>query len=79
MRKKFYIIIGALIIILFLVFVLDNYSKSEFENPFRVGKTFSYSYMTKDQEHMKNWADKNTYKKMLTTNIKNHLFTIPPF
>jgi hypothetical protein len=42
----------------------DNYLRSNSENPLRVGKSFSYSYMTKDSEGMKSWADPIIYEKI---------------
>jgi len=47
-----------------LIFVADNYIRSEYKNPFRVASAFSYSYMTKDAKHMKSWADKKIYKEI---------------
>lgn len=42
----------------------DNYLRSDSENPLRVGKSFSYNYMTKDSEGMKSWADPIIYEKI---------------
>ena len=42
----------------------DSYLRSDYENPFRVGKSFSYNYMTKDSEGMMSWADPIIYEKI---------------
>lgn len=66
MRKRKWIFICLIIgmCILCLVFILDHFFKREYEDPFRVAKAFSYSYMTKDTEHMKSWAYKEAYEKI---------------
>jgi len=66
MRKRPLIVICLIIGICIpcLVFILDDFFRSEYEDPFRVAKAFSYSYMTKDTEHMKSWAHKKAYEKI---------------
>jgi len=63
-RKKLLIIVVLIIAIPSIMFILDDYFRSEFENPIRVGKAFSYSYMTKNSKSMKSWTDKKTYNKI---------------
>ncbi|MCK4825989.1 hypothetical protein KA005_60130, partial [bacterium] len=66
MRKRTLIVICLIIGICIpcLVLILDDFFRSEQEDPFRVAKAFSYSYMTKDTEHMKSWAHKKAYEKI---------------
>jgi len=64
MRKRLLIVAFIIIAFLSLVFIADSYFKSEYKNPFRVAKAFSYSYMTKDTERMKSWASKKAYQKI---------------
>ena len=47
-----------------LIFILDDFFKSDYEDPFRVAKAFSYSYMTKNTKNMKSWAYKEVYEKI---------------
>lgn len=62
-RRRIYIyLIG--ICVPCLIFILDDFFRREYEDPFRVAKAFSYSYMTKDTEHMKSWAYKEAYEKI---------------
>lgn len=62
--KKLLIIIFLIAGLPFIVFKVDIRLRKSYENPFRVGKAFSYSYMIKDSEHMKSWADKKIYKNI---------------
>jgi len=62
--RKFLIILCLIIGIPSIVFIADDYLRSDYENPFTVGKAFSYLYMFKDSERMKSWADDNIYKKI---------------
>jgi len=62
--KKLLIIISLIIGIPSIIFIADNYFRSHSQNPFRVAKAFSYSYMIKNSEYMKSWADKKIYEKI---------------
>lgn len=62
--KKFIIIIFLIIGIPSIIFMGDNHLRSDHENPFRVGRAFSYNYMTKDSEAMASWADPTIYEKI---------------
>lgn len=66
MRKRPLIVICLIIGVCIpcLIFILDDFFRREYEDPFRVAKAFSYSYMTKDTEHMKSWAYKEAYEKI---------------
>lgn len=64
MRKKLLIIIPLIISVPFLIFILDDFVRREFENPFRVGKMFCFSYVTQYSRNMKIWADKEVYNKI---------------
>ena len=62
--KKFIIIIFLIIGIPSIIFIADDKIRSYYENPFKVGKVFSYYYMTKSSEDMKSKADKIIYEKI---------------
>jgi len=62
--KKFIIIVFLIIGIPSIVFIADDNRKSIYENPFEIGKAFSYYYMTKSSEDMKLYADNKIYKKI---------------
>jgi len=62
--KKFIIIVFLIIGIPSIIFITDDNRISKYENPFEVGKAFSYYYMTKSSEDMKNKADKIIYEKI---------------
>ena len=62
--KKFIIVILLIICIPSIIFIADDKIRSYYENPFKVGKVFSYYYMTKSSEDMKSKADKIIYEKI---------------
>jgi len=62
--KKFIIIIFLIICIPSIIFIADDKIRSYYENPFKVGKVFSYYYMTKNSEDMKSKADPIIYEKI---------------
>jgi len=62
--KKFIIIVLLIICIPSIIFITDDKIKGYYENPFKVGKVFSYYYMTKSLEDMKSTADKIIYEKI---------------
>ena len=62
--KKIIIIFLLIIGIPSIIFIADDEIRSYYENPFKVGKVFSYYYMTKSSEDMKNKADKIIYEKI---------------
>lgn len=62
--KKFIVIIFLIIGVPSIIFIADDKIRSYYENPFKVGKVFSYYYMTKSSEDMKNKADKIIYEKI---------------
>jgi len=59
--RKLLIIIS---LIIGIIFIADDCFKSKYQNPLNVAKAFSYSYMIKDSENMKSWADKRIYGKI---------------
>lgn len=48
----------------FIIFVVDDKFRKDYENPFWVGKAFSFCYMNKDAKRMKNWSDEKIYQKI---------------
>ena len=62
--KKFLVIIFLIIGIPSIIFIADDNIRGYYENPFKVGKVFSYYYMTKSSEDMKSKADKIIYEKI---------------
>ena len=62
--RKFLIILSLIIGIPSIIFIADDYFKSDLEDPFKVGNAFSYCYMLKNSEGMKLWAEKKIYKKI---------------
>ena len=62
--KKFIIIVLLIICIPSIIFIADDKNRSYYENPFKVGKVFSYYYMTKSSEDMKSKADKIIFEKI---------------
>jgi hypothetical protein len=64
MKKKSLMVAFIIIALIPLIFIADNYFKSDYKDPFRVAKAFSYSYMTKNTKNMKSWASKKVYHKI---------------
>jgi len=62
--RKLLIIVSLIIGVISIIFIADNYFRSKYQNPFRVAQSFSYSYMIKNSEDMKSWADKRIYGKI---------------
>lgn len=62
--KKFIIILFLVIVVPSIIFIGDNFFRSDSENPLTVGEGFSYNYMTKDSEGMMSWADPIIYEKI---------------
>lgn len=62
--KKFIIIVFLIISIPSIIFIADDNRRSKYENPFKVGKVFSYYHMTISPEDMKLYADKKIYGKI---------------
>jgi len=62
--KKLKVILFLIIVVPSIIFIGDNYLRSDHENPFRVGRAFSYNYMTKDSEGMMSWVDPTIYEKI---------------
>ena len=62
--KKYIIIVFLIICIPSIIFIADDKNRSYYENPFKVGKVFSYYYMTKSSEDMKSKADKIIFEKI---------------
>lgn len=59
------IIIGFLIIgIPSIFFITDNNRRRKYENPFEIGKIFSYYYLAKNSDDMKLYSDKKIYEKI---------------
>jgi len=71
--RKLLIILCAIIGVTCLIFIADNYIRSEYEDPFRVSKAFSYSYMTRDATHMKTWGDKEIHKQIDQLQYSTHV------
>ena len=63
-RRLIFICLIISICVLCLIFILDDFFRREYEDPFRIAKAFSYSYMTKDTEHMKSWSYKEAHDKI---------------
>ncbi len=62
--KKFIVIVFLIIGVPSIIFIADDNRRNKYENPFEIGKAFSYYYMTKSSEDMKLCADKNIYEKI---------------
>jgi len=56
--KKIIIIILLIICIPSIIFITDNNRRRKYENPFEIGKIFSYHYMAKNSDNMKLYSDK---------------------
>ena len=62
--KKIIIIILLIICIPSIIFITDNNRKSKYENPFEIGRIFSYYYMSENSDGMKLYSDNKLYEKI---------------
>jgi len=72
--KKFIIIVFLIIGIPSIIFITDNNRRSKYENPFEIGRLFSYYYMAQNSDDMKLYSDKKIYEK-----IDNLHYDVPCF
>lgn len=70
-QKKILIIVGIIFFIAFATFYIDDYLRKASENPYRVGKAFSFAYMIGNKEAMKDWSDKSIHQKIEEENISD--------
>ena len=61
--KKVFIIL-SIILCLPLIYIVDDFFRKDYEDPFKVGKRFSFGYMLEDKSHMKSWSDKKFHDKI---------------
>jgi hypothetical protein len=62
--KKLLVILFLIIAVPSIIFIVDDKFRKDYENPFWVGKAFSFCYMNKDAKRMKNWSDEKIYQKI---------------